>query len=125
MLFRDAIRFCFMNLIRKDLKIVQLEWNTHVMRKNIHKVTEKPEFMWACPHAYGNYTRHLYPINERTIEHLHETFAEDDNPNGVTEDVENHFCYIMDKYNLKQPDTIDSALSLYRNLIDKVSYTQE
>ena len=100
-----------------------MEWNTHMMRKNKRaQLTGKPDMMWSCPHAYGNYRKYLYPVTGKTIEHLHTTFAEEDYPNGVSEDIEAHFHYIMDKFDLKQPETPDGALSLYRNLTDKVCY---
>ena len=113
-----------MKIMKKDLDNVKTEWNTHVMRKNkkINVPTGKPNYMWMCPHAYGNYRKHTFEVGDSVIDHLHKRFGERGNARGVTEDVREHLLYVMEEHNLTEPTNIDEALSLYRNMIRIVKY---
>ena len=69
------------------------------------------------------YQSYLFPVEMHVLEHLHEEFvSEEETSAGVMEDVQGHFQYLMARDNLSHPNTVDSALSLYRNLIANTNY---
>ena len=121
---RDALRFAFMELIRQQLNCVKREWNNHVMRRNrrITVPTGKPSHLWSCPHGYGNYRKHLFPVSTTVVDSLYKEYTEGETCTGVSEDIEGHFIYVMRIHNTPPATSVDLALSLYRNLIDNSSY---
>ena len=50
--FRDCIRFCFMDVLQTQLDEVRTLWNTHLMRKS-RKVTGVPDELFYIPDIQG------------------------------------------------------------------------
>ncbi|CAC5373115.1 unnamed protein product [Mytilus coruscus] len=64
----NLIRFCFMNLIQDELKIVVRTWNSHKLRsmKNVMTPCGRPELMYNLPELCGA-DNYLYVVKEAEI----------------------------------------------------------
>ena len=53
----EAIRFCFMRLLRKELKEIASDWNVHIISSSLYQgPRERPDTMYFLPHLYNRQT---------------------------------------------------------------------
>ena len=54
-------QFCFMQLIQKELDLVRMHWNTHIIRRSKHaEIAGRPDQMYYLPEN-NSYFDQLYP----------------------------------------------------------------
>ena len=59
----DCIRFCFMNILRKELTDITNEWNRHLLSPNKSNTPSvRPDVMYFLLYLYGT-TNHMISIN--------------------------------------------------------------
>ena len=49
----EAIRFCFMLLLRKELKEIASDWNVHIISSRYQGPRGRPDTMYFLPHLYN------------------------------------------------------------------------
>ena len=59
LLFRELVRFCFMDVLQNDLNCVKDAWNCHRVRINnfVHSPCGKPNMLYSMPASFGKYTK--------------------------------------------------------------------
>ena len=49
----EAIRFCFMLLLRKEFKEIASDWNVHIISSRYQGPRGRPDTMYFLPHLYN------------------------------------------------------------------------
>lgn len=51
----ECIRYCYLNLLRRELRLIRVQWNTHHIRANraSYSPAGKPDIMFHFPEIYG------------------------------------------------------------------------
>ena len=67
----EAIRFCFMRLLRKELKEIASDWNVHILSSHRYQGPRgKPDTMYFLPHLY-NRQNLITEVDQKEIDELH------------------------------------------------------
>ncbi|XP_013411268.1 uncharacterized protein LOC106174310 [Lingula anatina] len=109
----ECLRFCFMDLLRKDLQEAAVFWNTHRIR---------PSRYASCPAGIPD-ELYFLPPNGRDckVDVSHQDwdmFYNFTEANSVCQDgeLEEFLQFLMETYNLIYPENVDDALELYLRL---------
>lgn len=115
----DCIRYCFMALIRKDLKSVSEEWNAHIISRSRNGgPSGRPNTMYFLPHLYEtqNYLQHVendeYSDFSPIIEHEKRDYSVE---------FQEFAEYFMNEHEMTAPSTPEEALNLYIFLLEKIA----
>ena len=109
------LRFCFLDLLRKDLDQMKGEWNVHDIRRNRQAETQagKPHLMYTCPEMFGTYTyRKEFDRNEMNVmdDTLFHQYDNEDHP-------EQFVTFVKDLIgDHQQPKDVKEGMSLYRQV---------
>ena len=117
-LHKEAIWFCFADLLQTDLDKVKEYWNSHRIRKSKHAtVSGVPDMMYFLPEDFGH-SDCLVPISPHKLTEMENRFegfdGEDDESNPVFHE---YFQYVMDNNGLSHPTSIREAGVLFEKLI--------
>lgn len=117
-LHKEAIWFCFADLLQTDLDKVKEYWNSHRIRNSKHAtVSGVPNMMYFLPEDFGH-SDCLVPISPHKLTEMENRFegfdGEDDESNPVFHE---YFQYVMDNNGLSHPTSIHEAGFLFEKLI--------
>lgn len=115
---KEAIWFCFADLLQTDLDKVKEYWNSHRIRNSKHAtVSGVPNMMYFLPEDFGH-SDCLVPISPHKLTEMENRFegfdGEDDESNPVFHE---YFQYVMDNNGLSHPTSIHEAGVLFEKLI--------
>ena len=112
----ECIRFCFMQILRKELHQVAELWNEHIISPskfgNNSGPRGKPDCMFFLPHLYGTEN---YQINI-ALDELEEFDDAVMCPADVTDEFNEFATCLMDEFGWQAPSNVKDALDLYINL---------
>jgi len=113
----DIARFCFMRLIRSELKQVAEDWNQHIISKSINGGPRgRPDTMYFLPHLYGTQD-FLIGIENGEADEFN--VAVEDLPRDFSEEIEEFSGILMEENNIDEPSNPTKALELFLFLRDK------
>ncbi|XP_022788931.1 uncharacterized protein LOC111328710 [Stylophora pistillata] len=109
-LHKEAIWFCFADLLQTDLDKVKEYWNSHRIRKSKHAtVSGVPDMMYFLPEDFGH-SDCLASISPHKLTEMENRFdgfdVEDDECNPVFPE---YFQYVIDNNGLSHPTSIHRA----------------
>ena len=115
-----TLRFCFMDLIEKDIHRVVIEWNQHTIqaRKASEGPKGKPNIMYFTPELYGA-TNSSFPVRKvdlMSVKHALET------ANCLPVQQDPDFIALVTELvpNWKVPENVNAALDLYGDIIQQL-----
>ena len=115
-----TLRFCFMDLIEKDIHRVAIEWNQHTIqaRKASEGPKGKPNIMYFTPELYGA-TNSSFPVRKvdlMSVKHALET------ANCLPVQQDPDFIALVTELvpNWKVPENVNAALDLYGDIIQQL-----
>jgi hypothetical protein len=116
----ECARFCFMNLIREDLKTVAEEWNLHDIRKQ--KCHEgpygKPELMYSLPQLFGAIDCG-YPISVSEVQNCLDIYGRETFQIGCSDSFVNIIELIIP--NCQKPQTPEIAKNMFIHILDTIN----
>ncbi|XP_069109308.1 uncharacterized protein [Argopecten irradians] len=112
----ECARFCFMDILQKELDRVRMEWNQHQISRNdnISVPCGKPDIMFYMPSLYGTFDYKM-SVDQTDIEAIQQQ-CQVPFSLGCREDVHRLLSTHMSDMNLRRPSTIEEALSLFEKL---------
>ncbi|XP_022805671.1 uncharacterized protein LOC111342816 [Stylophora pistillata] len=115
---KEAIWFCFADLLQTDLNKVKEYWNSHRIRKSKHAIVSGvPDMMYFLPEDFGH-TDCLVSISPHKFTEIENRFegfdVEDDECNSVFHE---YFQHVIDNNGLSNPTSIHEAGVLLRSLL--------
>lgn len=116
----QCVRFCYFELLRKELDLIRMQWNTHHIRpsKKSCAPSGKPETMFRSPELYD--TRSY--LQEVSVDNL--TLASDiaahDTMDCSREYRELFECIVAD-FDLENPSSINGAAHMLAFILDIIS----
>ena len=117
-LHKEAIWFCFADLLQNDLDNVKEYWNSHQIRKSKHATSYRvPDMMYFLPEDFGHSDClvPVFPHKMIQMDWFEEFDGEDDDTNPVFCE---YFQYVMEKKNsLTHPTSILEAGILFEMLV--------
>jgi len=117
----DCIRFCFMEILRKELHQVSELWNQHIISSskfgNSSGPRGRPDCMYFLPHLYNTSD---YKVD--TVESEIDEFIDNATmcPTDYSQEFKELATIIMDEYQLHQPNNAREGMDLYIKLIKEV-----
>jgi hypothetical protein len=117
----DCIRFCFMNILRKELHQVAELWNQHIISSskfgNSSGPRGRPDCMYSLPHLYST-SDYKVDIDQHEVDQFidNTTMALDD----YSTDFKEFASIIMDEYQLHQINNAREGFDLYIKRIKEV-----
>ena len=115
---KEAIWFCFADLLENDLGNVREYWNSQWMRKSKHAtVYGVPNMMYFQPEDFGH-SDCSFPVSPHKMIEMENRFEEFD---GEDDDTNPVFCkyfqYVMGKNSLNHPTRILEGGILFERLV--------
>ena len=72
----DCIRFCFINILRKELTDIANEWNPHLLSPKRNNIPSgRPDIMSFLPHFHGTTDRMISIRTPKTDKCINNTSA--------------------------------------------------
>lgn len=67
----ECIKFCFLPILRNELNMIKLQWNTHYIRLSRHQrsIPGKPDVLYHLPEMYGTCS-YLKPLDRQSMQCL-------------------------------------------------------
>lgn len=110
----DCLRFCFMSVIRKDLKEVVWHWNTHRIRpsRGARCPPGIPDELYFCaqPPAVDCLHRNLQPLHPQIVADICQPTICNDSDFG------NYLMFLCQAHGWQPPTSVPDAVALYTNL---------
>ena len=118
---RECLKFCFMDLIQRELHQVALEWNVHRIRlsSNLESPCGKPDINYFIPESVGaqDYNTSVDTIDIAIAEDM---CAKRPQVKGCCPNFKELVETIMEDERLDVPTTADEACQLYNTLLDLI-----
>ena len=115
----DCLRFCFIGLIRAELKDLIEEWNQHIISKSINGgPSGRPDTMFFLPHLY-DCQNFLEPVEEGMISDF--LPAVENLPLDYTPEFKEFAETIMEEGGLEMPVNAMEGLNLFLYMLDKIA----
>ena len=117
----ERLKFCFMHVIREELRKFAMQWNLHNIRpsRNEDSPSGRPDLLYFLPDMIG--ARDLMtPISVEVIEIAEQVCCTRSPEHGCSEEFFELVSLIMDEKRLTVPRTPTDALSLFHTLIDDI-----
>ncbi len=112
----ECIRFCFMQILRKELHQVAQLWNEHIISPskfgNSSGPRGKPDCMFFLPHLYDTENYQVTIAFDELEELAHTAMC----PADVTDEFNEFATSVMDELGWQSPSNVKEALDLYINL---------
>lgn len=115
----ELIRFCFMGILRTELKKVQIEWNTHHIRPVSTSLAPsgKPDIIYFFPEIYDARS-YLHNVDDDLLEELTEVATDDlDDCEVLHKEL---FENVFQEMNLDEPVTLSDASRNYVTILDTI-----
>ena len=114
----DCVRYCFMNLIRRDLNSIKEEWNTHIISRSRNGgPSGRPNCMFHLPHLY-NVKDQIKAVEQNEIDEFLPVVA--DIIRDFSLEFEEFAEYFLIRDGLNLPTNPTEALHLYTYLLEKI-----
>ena len=114
----DCMRFCFMEILRKELHEVAELWNEHIISSskfgNLNLPRGRPDTMYFLPHLY-NTNDYKMDTNQDEVQEFIDNATM--SPDDYSKEFEEFATIIMSEQNILKPNNVKEALNLYINLI--------
>ena len=114
-----CVRYCFGELLQKELDEVKLTWNVHYIRKSGYEtVSGRPNELFYLPELKGveDQLKPYDPANLEEIDNYVESLEEEEVEGSYCEFYE-YFDYLMEFYNFQRNDDWEATLKSYRMLM--------
>ena len=124
-LVRECIRFCYLDLLRKELDIIRIKWNTHSIRPSTNDLSPsgKPDVMFHFPEVYHT-ASYLKELDQQSLHVLDAMLTR-----GETDCVpiyKNIFESVVEEKHLSSsPETLNEAADLLVLILDTVEEEME
>ena len=114
-LIKECLKFCFLPVIRRELRLVVELWNTHNIQRQTRSEVEggKPDVMFFTPEIHGK-ENYLVNVDIQDVEACQEMYAE--NCVDYNENFEELVRLIKPDY--EPPSSEQEALKLYIEITD-------
>ena len=111
---KEALWYCFANVLRRDFDFVKHHWNTHRIRKSRHNtVAGRPDSLYFLPTLHGGENNLKKEISKREQIYISTNIVQIDESN----DYQEYFDYVRNQLSFEAPDDWESALSLFKELV--------
>ncbi len=113
----ECLRFCFMDVLQKELDRVKFLWNCHIInksRKNMHTPRGRPNIIYEQPEEWDAESHHRN-VSEDDIDFLEENFGHEFLEHGTLEDFVELFHVL--KQDIVMPKNFSEAKALYDSLV--------
>ena len=114
----DCLKFCFIGVLRKELKEMAEEWNEHIISKSSNcGPSGRPYTMHFLPHIF-DCQDYSDPLEDDDIDEL--LPAVEDIPPSYSVEFGESAEIIMTKEGIEMPVDVKSCLNLYVLLLEKI-----
>ena len=98
---REALWFCFADLLQADLDKVKDYWNSHRIRKSKHAtISGVPDMMYFLLEEFG-YNECLHAVSAEKITEMENRYEDEESETNPI--FEEYFHYVMENNSLQQP----------------------
>ena len=114
----ECLRFCYMDVLRKELHQVAKEWNVHRIRpsSNDESPPGKPDVLYSIP-ATTNTRSYIIAVQDDDLE-VAEQLCREAPSSQQFSDLAN---IIMEANNLSMPESVEQARRLYIDLMSEIN----
>ena len=117
----DCLRYCFMEIIRNDLKSIKNDWNNYLISKSRNGgLSGRPNCMFFLPHLYDS-ENFLAPLDKEGINEFHPILYHD------LKDYSDEFAELVrilcdndENWHIQYPKTPEEGLHTYLFLLEKI-----
>ncbi len=122
---RECLKFCFMDILRKELHRVARLWNLHRIRpsSNMESRAGRPDFLFFLPEA-NDARDYQKPVLVEDIQIATERCCRRPPPNGCNDNFTELAIIIKEENNLIMPTTPEEATALYSVLLQEIESLQ-
>ncbi len=122
---RECLKFCFMDILRKELHRVARLWNLHRIRpsSNMESPAGRPDFLFFLPEA-NDARDYQKPVVVEDIQIATERCCRRPPSNGCDDNFTELAIIIMEENNLIMPTTPEEATALYSALLQEIESLQ-
>lgn len=114
----ECVRFCFMNLIRKDLVSIKDDWKVHIISRSRNNGNRgRPDTMYYLPHLFDT---HDYKIEIDSDEFAEVAACVNHDIEDVSNDFKDFACEVIRGSGLEPVNNVTDALKLYFFLLRKI-----
>lgn len=115
----ECLRFCFMGILRNELKEVVEEWNQHIISKSINGgPSGRPDTMFFLPHLFER-ENYLEQISDSDVDEFKP--AVEDIPRDYSVEFEEFAQTMMETNNIVMASNLKDGLDLYLFLLEKIA----
>ena len=120
-LHQECLKFCFMNVLRKELNSIAEMWNVKdiQVKKNAQLYGGKPDVMYFLPDVYGK-KNYLVPTNENDVQTCRFLYGETRRDYSI--EFENLVNHLMPDAIV--PESTEQGLELFLRIIQQVDDLQ-
>ena len=114
----DCLKFCFIGVLRKELKEMAEEWNEHIISKSSNGgPSGRPDTMYFLPHLF-DCQDYSDPLEDDDIDEF--LPAVEEIPPDYSAEFGEFAEFIMTNEGLEMPVDVKSCLNLYLFLLEKI-----
>ena len=116
----DCLRYCFMNILRKELYAVAVEWNHHIISKSINGGPNgRPDTMFFLPHLY-NSDNFLENVDLQEVEAIYPHVT--DTPRDFSDEFQEFADFALQGNDHDDmPSDVASGLDLFLYLKERIT----
>jgi hypothetical protein len=118
---RQCLKFCYMDVIQKELHKTARHWNLHRIRPstNAESPPGRPDVLYFNPEAMD--TRdYLIPVNQEDLDIATEMYSRPPEEQGCLPEFNELINLIMQDEGLRMPNNADEAKNLYTALLEHI-----
>jgi hypothetical protein len=114
----DCLKFCFMDVIQKELYNVAINWNLHRIRfQNVESPSGRPDVLYFLPEI-ENTQDFKMEVLEDDLEIVEESFCKQ--VPKCSKEFKEMAEILMSEHSLHTPNNAEEALALYSKLIQEI-----
>ena len=111
---KEALWFCFADLLEMELERMKDYWNTHRIRKSRYAaVAGSPDVMYFLPEEYG-VSDCLYQVSSQKLIEMKSRVEDEQELDPIWEE---YFQYVMERNGLMLPESVHDAGTLFQTLL--------
>ena len=115
----ECLRFCFMGVIRAELKDILVEWNQHIISKSLGGgPSGRHDTMYFLPHLYGC-NNNIQNVPGDEIDDFYPVV--EDFPPDVSEEFKQFAEEVMHNHNRVMSTNVHGSFDLYVFLLNEVA----
>ena len=117
----EALKFCYMELLRSEMKRIERLWNTHMIRpsRNQEVPSGRPDVLYLLPELQ-NATDRKIGVNEDEVSIAEEVCCQEDPRPDCLEDFKLLANIIMEEEGMEKPSCHREARELYLHLTQHI-----